>query len=208
MKPRKILVFSTALSIALLLLSLFATWMNGKPTGKRTTSQEGNNIRISVETESIYGWREIVTGLAPECVFSTIGPKWSLMPLVIPVAALLALFLVWLPWRKRPALKRDGFLLIGLGILILVLMWSWVPTCPPEVVSDWRYSGGFGQPLVILGSLLMAISGLLVIFVKPPKPAPLAEKAVVEYRTCLSCKEEIDRSLAECPHCGRKQSGN
>ncbi len=169
MKPSRLILFLTIGGVVLLLASTFAGWMGGEPTGKRTMTQQGNNILISVEIESINLWREIATGLAPGCILSTLGPKWSLMPLIVPLTVLLVIFLILLPWRKRPVLKRDGFLLVGLGVLLFVSLWSWVPTCPKEIVSRWHYPGGGGQPVLFLGVLLLMISGVSILFTKPAK---------------------------------------
>jgi hypothetical protein len=169
MKQPKVIRGLTILSVIILLVSTFSGWMVGEPTGNMTKTQQGNNIRVSVEFESINLWREIATGLAPGCILSTLGLKWSLMPLVVPIAILFVIFLILLPWRKRPVLKRDGLLLVGLGVLLVASLWSWVPTCPQEIVSRWRYAGGAGQPVLFLGVLLLMISGALILFNKPAK---------------------------------------
>ena len=205
MKPGKSLVFITTISVIMLLLGLFLPWLGGEPTGKRTTEQVGNIIHVNIERESISGWRVIFTGLSPACVIKTFGPNWTMLPLVVPIFAILAIVFVLLPWRKRPAIKRDGYLLTGMGILAIVSQFVWKPTCPAETIASWRYVGNNAHNLTfLLGTLLMIISGVMVVFAKPQKAAIEGESRVIEYHTCLKCKESIDKDLQVCPHCGNQ----
>jgi hypothetical protein len=201
MRPKKSIVILTTISVVLLFFGLFFPWMAGEPTGNRTMTQEGNITHVAVEFENISGWQVIFAGLTPACVVNTLGPNWTLLPLIRPLVAILALVFVLLPWRKRPAIKRDGFLLLGMAILPIISLWSWTPTCPAEITHVWRFAGNTDTIWTMLfGVLFMLISGGMIVFAKPTKP--VAENVVIEYRTCLKCKESVDKTISVCPHCG------
>ena len=207
MKPRKLLVFITTISVIMLLSGLFLPWRSGEFTGERTTEKVGNTVNVYIQRESISGWHVIFTGLSLACVISTFGPNWTMLPLVIPIVAIIAIVFVLLPWRKRPATKRDGYLLIAMGILTIVSQLIWTPTCPAETVAKWSYTGDDVHNLTfLLGTLLMIISGVMIVFTKPQKPAIEGESRIIEYRTCLKCLESVDKSLQVCPSCGNQMN--
>jgi hypothetical protein len=207
MKPTKFLIIITSLSVLLIILGLFLPWMFGDPTGKSTQTQVGNNIEINIELQKISGWQVLFTGLAPACIASTFGPKWTILPMLLPVAAILTFVLVLFPWRKRKVLKRDGFVLLGMALLTMISLNNGKPICPAEITSHWTYINGpgtLGNFMEVFAFLFMLISAGVIIIKRFPKPVSEIPPLPVEYRMCLKCMTSVDKREKVCPNCSNR----
>jgi|GEM_PF-4771815 len=153
----------------------------------------------------------IIQGVSSAEVLKEVGFNWTMVPLLVLMLLIAAFVLLFVARTQRQAMLRDGFgsLLIGGCILLMLLLWN---PASPTPLEKLELTPAFGKYGTIFGALLLTLSGLIHLLVKPAIEQPItasqvsSETQVPKFRTCLKCHESVATNLDVCPHCRNQMS--